>query len=177
MACEKKNLRNVDNPEDQSSNGNGAKETGNSSAASSGGSRSRDSDVPDGEDKGDKTDRVPTPLLSSVGVANSRESTGKNEDDIGDNGHDGVGTINTSQQAQLENENRRGERPVDIASPEDLATDVVVGVGDVLVVVSHAGAVVVRGLARCHGEVGQGGDDCGEGAQEVEHAALHSDVP
>lgn len=112
--------------------------------------------MPDGKDEADDANSVPSPLLSSVGMSDSRESTGKDKDDIGDDGHDGVSTVNTSQQAKLDNQNRCRNGPVDVARPEDLATDIVVGVGDVLVVVSHAGAVEVRGLAGSHGEVGQG---------------------
>lgn len=112
--------------------------------------------MPDGEDEADNANSVPSPLLGSVGMSDSREGTSEDKDDIGDDGHDGVSTIDTSQQAKLNNQNRCRKCPVDVAGPEDLATDIVVGVGDVLVVVSYAGAVEVRGLTGSHGEVGQG---------------------
>lgn len=133
--------------------------------------------MPDGEDKANDADGVPSPLLSSVGMADSRESTSKNKDNIGDDSHDGVSAINTSEQAELNNQNRCGQGPVDVARPKDLATDIVVGVGNVLVVVSHASAVEVRSLTGSHGKVGQGRDDGGQGRQDVEDAALDGDVP
>jgi len=147
---------NVDDPKDQRSDRDRAKESGNFGTASSRGSSAVDSDVPNGKDKADDADSIPSPLLSSVGMSDSRESTSEDKDDIGDDGHDGVTTINTSQQAKLNNQNGCRESPINVACPEDLATDIVVGVGDVLVVVSYAGAVEVRGLTGSHGEVGQG---------------------
>lgn len=167
----------VDEPEDERSDGDGAKEASDLSAAGTRGSGAGDSDVPDGEDKGDDADSIPSPFLGSVGMSNSGESTRENKDHISNDGKDGMRTINTREETKLDDKQRCRERPVNISSPEDLATDFMVGVRNMLVVIPHAGAVEVRCLTRRHGEVGEGRDDGGESCEEVKDATLHGNVP
>lgn len=171
------NLHKVDEPEDERSDGDGAKEAGDLGAAGTRGSGAGDSDVPDGEDKGDDADSIPSPLLRSVGVSNGGESTREDKDHVSNDGKDGMRTINTREEAQLHDKQWRRERPIDISRPEDLTTDLMVRVRNMLVVIPDAGTVEVRCLARRHSEVGEGRDDGGESCEEVKDATLDGDVP
>lgn len=133
--------------------------------------------MPENEDIGHDADGIPTPFLGSVGMANSREETSKDPDEVGNDGEDGVSSINTSEKAQLESENGKSKDPVDVASPVDLTANLVVGVGHMLVVVAGLDAVESHSMTGSHGKVGESGNDGHQGGQEVKDSALNGDVP
>lgn len=171
------NLHKVGEPEDQRSHGDGAKEAGDLGTAGTGGSGAGNSDVPDGEDKGNNADSIPSPLLRSVRMSNGGEGTREDKDHISNDRKDGMRTINTGEETKLHDKQRRRERPVNISRPEYLTADIMVRVRNMLVMISHGGTVKVRCLTRCHGEVGEGRDDGGEGCEEIKDATLNGDVP
>lgn len=91
-------------------------------------------DVPDDEDVGNASDGIPAPLLSCLLVAVGRKETGQNHDQVSDDSHDGVGTVNAGQETKVGQQERGGNGPVDVPGEVDLTTDVVVSVGNLVVV-------------------------------------------
>ena len=104
------------------------------------------------------------------------EETSQDHDQIGDNGNQDTGTVETGQQGQVKQEERGGNTPVDITGPVDLAEevflDVDIGVWSVLERAVESGLVEGDAITRGHGEVGderEGGD---EGRDDVEETFL-----
>lgn len=133
--------------------------------------------MPDDKNVGDASNGVPAPFLSSLLVAVGREEAGQNHNEVGNDGHDGVSTINTCQKAEVGQQERCGNGPVDIPSKVDLAADIVVRVGDFVVVGLDLNAVQIGTVAGSHAEVGQGCRDGNERGDDVVEALRHGDVP
>lgn len=133
--------------------------------------------MPDDKKVGNAADGVPAPFLGSVFLAKGGEETGEDHDEIGDNGHESVGAIDSSQKTEIEEEKRRGDGPIDVASVVDLAALQVVGAGQLAVVVLDLCAVEASGITGGHGKVGERGGDCDEGGDDMVEAAGSRDLP
>jgi len=129
-----------------------------------------DNEVPDDEEVGDAGNGVPAPFLGGV-VTICGEEAGQDHDEISEDEQDNVAAAEASQKGEVEEEQWGGQAPVDIASPEDLAVDVLVGVWDsVLVVLSLASVVVVNAGSIGHCKVrncGNNGDQSGDNMVET----------
>lgn len=134
--------------------------------------------VPDHENVSNASNGVPAPLLGSLLVAIGSKEAGQNHNQVGDDGHDGVSAVNASQQAEIGQQKGCGDGPVDVASKVDLAADVVVGVGKLVVVVRlHLDTVQVGAMPSGHAEVRQGSGDCDESGDDVVETLGYGDVP
>lgn len=82
-------------------------------------------------------------------------------------------TVQASEKSEVEEEERRGDGPVDIARPEEVSVDVldVQVVGD-LVPVLVLDVLDVDAVAGRHGEVGDEGGGGDEGGNDVEETLL-----
>lgn len=143
--------------------------------------------VPYDKDVRDAPDGVPAPPLHSTFFTVRGEQTREDHDEVGDDGHERVRAVDAGEQAQVQQEQRRGNAPVDVARPEDLAAHVMVRirharglpvtVAAAVVVVGDGGAVVRGGVARGHGEVRHRGREGDERGHDVVEALLHGHVP
>lgn len=136
-----------------------------------------DGNVPDDEDVRDQGDGVPAPALGRVLTAVGGEKTGEDHDEIGGDGHEGVGTIDTGQQGQVEQDEGRGDGQVDVTGEGDLAADVVEGIRDVVVVVPDLDAVQAGAMAGGQAKVGQSTRDGDQGGDDVVDTLRDGDVP
>lgn len=136
-----------------------------------------DSYVPDDEKVGNASDGVPAPFLRCVLLAESREQTSENHDEIRNNSHTSVRTIDTSQKTQIKEKKRSSNGPVNVTSIVHLAAFVVVGAGQLAVVVLDTVAVEAGGITGSHGEVGDGGGDGDESGDDVVETGLDGDLP
>jgi hypothetical protein len=92
-------------------------------------------------------------------------SSPKDHDQVGDDSHEDVGTGHSSQETEIEDQERSGNAPVDVTSPEDLAVGDVEGVRDMVVLLTLDDLVQGNTVSGGHGEVGEGsgeGDDGGD---------------
>lgn len=124
-------------------------------------------ELPDNDEVGNAGNGVPAPLLGGLLRAEGSEETSENHDDVCNNGDQDVGTGKTSEQRKVEEQKRSGDGPVNVTGPVDLAVDVVLGGGNVLVVLLLGGVVVADAVAAGHGEVRQSGEGDNEGGQDV----------
>jgi len=127
-------------PKDKGIKGDGSEELANLVALSECLLTAVEDQVPDDNKVGNAGNGVPAPLLDTISAEGSEE-TGEDHDEISSNSHQHVTTIETSEQHEVEKEERSGKSPIDIASPIDLAVDILVGIWNVLVVLSMLGMV------------------------------------
>ena len=90
------------------------------------------SELVDDDKVGNASHGVISPLCALVGTEGS-EQAGEDHDEISDNGHEDVGTTETSEESKIHEQKWGGDTPIDISSPVDLAVDIDGGVGYVLV--------------------------------------------
>lgn len=165
-------------PQDEGKQSQRAKELRDLISTSLDGVGAVQGDVPNNEDVGNASNGVPAPLLGGLLAAIGGKEAGQDHDQVGDDGHDGVGAINACQEAEVGQQERGGNGPVDVSGEVDLTADVVVGVGNILVVVSlDLNAVQIGTMTGGHAEVGQSSCDCDEGGDNVVKTLRHGDVP
>lgn len=172
-----RNLHGVDGPEDESQGSKRAKELGDLLASSLNNTRSGNSNVPNDKEVGNASNSIPSPLLSSVLAAKGSKQSSQNHDDVSSNRHQSVSTVNTRKQAEIEQQQRCSNGPVNISRPVHLAADLVVGVGDMLVVLRLAMAAEAGGIARRHGKVRERRRDGDERGDDVVQASRDGDLP
>ena len=126
--------------------------------------------MPDDKDVGNAGNGVPAPLLRSTIRAESSEQTGQDHDQVGSNSHEDVGTGHASEKTEIEKQKRSGQAPVDIASPEDLAVDVLEGIGDMVMLVTDSDLLDRNAVSSCHCEVRDSGDDGDQGRNDMVQA-------
>lgn len=160
-------LHRVDGPDDEGEATNGSEEVADLATLGDSGVAAVVDELPDDDEVGNAGNGVPAPLLGGLLRAEGGEETGEDHDDVGNNGDQNVGTGKTSEQSKVEKQERSGDGPVDVASPVNLAIDVVLGGRDVLVVLLLGGVVPANAVAAGHGEVGQGGEGDNEGGENV----------
>lgn len=161
------NLHRVDSPDDEGEATNGSEEVANLATLGGGGVAAVDNELPDDNEVGNAGNGVPAPLLGGLLRAERGEKAGEDHDDVGDNGDQDVGTGKTSQQGEVEEQERSGDGPVNVASPVNLAVDVVLSGRNVLVVLLLLGVVPANAVAAGHGEVGKGSERDDEGGEDV----------
>lgn len=161
------NLHGVDSPDDEGEATNGSEEVANLATLGGSGVAAVVDELPDNNEVGNTGNGVPAPLLGGLLRAERGEETSENHDDVGNNGDQDVGTGKTSEQSKVEEEKRGGDGPVNVTGPVDLAVDVVLGGGNVLVVLLLGGVVVADTVAAGHGEVRESGEGDNEGGQDV----------
>ena len=161
------NLHGVGSPEDGSVGSDGDEESAELVTLGAGVGATVKAKVPEDEDEGNAGNCVPAPLLGGLLRAEGSEKAGEDHDDVGNNGDGDVGTGKASEQGQVEEKERSGDGPVNVAGPVDLAVNVVLSGRDVLVVLLLGGVVVANAVAAGHGEVGESGDGDDEGGQDV----------
>jgi len=110
-------------------------------------------DMPHDEQIRNARDGIPPPLLRRTRLTKRREQTGQNHNDIRHNCHERMRAANAADQAQVEDQQRRGQSPIDIARPVDLATHVVECVREMLMFVADSDAIERGGVARGLGKV------------------------
>ena len=161
------NLHGVDSPDDEGEATNGSEEVANLATLGGGGVAAVEDELPDNNEVGNAGNGVPAPLLGGLLRAEGSEKAGEDHDDVGNNGDGDVGTGKASEQGQVEEKERSGDGPVNVAGPVDLAVNVVLSGRDVLVVLLLGGVVVANAVAAGHGEVGESGEGDDEGGQDV----------
>jgi len=167
----------INGPENQGESSQGSKELLDAVALGHGRPTSMQGNVPDDKDVGNARNSIPSPLLHGVLFAKGCEQATEDHDEISHNGHQGVCAINTREEAEIQQQERRGDAPVDVSRPEDLAAHLVVRVGNVLVMVAHRRAVVGAGLARRHSEVGDSSREGDDGGDDMVETLGHGNIP
>ncbi len=166
-----RDIHRVDSPKDKGETSNGSEESLGLVVLGHDDGTAIDSKLINNDEVGNASHGVITPLGSSLGSKGSKE-TGKDHDDIGDNGNEDVGTAQAAKEAKVQKQERGGNTPVDVSSPVDFTLNDIVSVGEVLLGVLDLGLVDGDTITHSHGEVrdhGKGGD---EGSQDVEQAFL-----
>jgi len=127
-------------------------------------------DLVNNDKVGNASPNVPSPLLAVVLSVSSKE-TGQDHDDIGYDCNKNIGTAETSQKAEIEQEKRGCNAPVNISCPVDLSVCDLFRVWEtVLVADSLLAPVEVDTIASGHGKVGEegeGGDECSQDMEET----------
>ncbi len=129
-------------------------------------------ELPDDNEVGNAGNGVPAPLLGGALRAEGSEETGQDHDDIGNDGNEDGPAVHASEEAQIEEQERGGDGPVDVAGPVDLAVDVLLGVWNVLMLLLDDDVVVADAVAAGHGEVGQSGEGDDESSDDVVEAVF-----
>ena len=125
----------------------------------------------DDDEVGDAGNGVVSPLGAVVSTVGSEE-TGQDHDDVGDNGDEDVGTAQTGEEGQVQQQEWGGDRPIHVTGPVDLTIDVLGGVGNMLVGLLDGGVLEGDPVTHGHSEVRDGGEGGDEGSQDVEQAFL-----
>jgi len=132
----------VDGPDDEGETTDGSEEVADLAALVHGSTTTvDDKDVDEGKE-GNAGHGVPAPLLRSTLAAESGEKTGKDHDDVGNDDEESVSSRETGKKAEIEEEERSGQGPVNVTGPVDLTVDILGGVWDVLVALGDLGVVV-----------------------------------
>jgi len=110
----------------------------------------------------DAADREPDP---AAGIVRRKAAKGARDehDQVRRDGDDQVRAVQTGQEGEVDQDQRRGQGPVDVAQPVHLAEDVAVRVRDVPVGFAQAVVGVRDAVAGGQGEVGDEGDGGDEG--------------
>jgi len=167
----------VRSPDDERKPGNGGEEGSNLATLGRGHSAAVDGQVPDDDEVGDAGDGVPAPLLGSALGTESGEETGQDHDDVRKDSHEDVSAVETGQQAEVKEQQRSGNGPVDVTGPEDLAVHLGESIGNVVVLMADLDGVDGYTVAGSHGKVRKGsGDGDGSGDDMVE-TTVHLDPP
>lgn len=161
----------VDSPEDQGEPTDGGKEGGGLFVLLHGDLTAIEGELVNNDQVGNASHGVPAPLGRLVD-GESSEETGEDHDDISNDGDKDAGTIQTGQEAEVEQKERGGETPVNITGPVDLTVDDVVGVWEVLLGVLDGDLVLANTITDSHGIVGEGCEGGDEGSQDVEQSFL-----
>ena len=146
-------LHGVGSPEEESIAGNGEEEGRNVLALGLNRSAAIDSELPDDNEVCEAGNGVPSPLGRGTLRAESSEETSENHDQVSNDGNGEVSAVHASQETKVEKQKRSGDSPVDVTSPEDLALDLVVGIRDVVVLLTDVDAVDRDTLTGGHGEI------------------------
>ena len=157
----------VGSPDDKGEAGNGGEEATELLTLLNGRGTTIDKEMPDNDKIGNAGNGIPSPLLRSTLATECGKETSQNHDQVGSNGHDGAATVEAGKQTQIEKEQGGGQAPVDITSPVDLAVNVLVSVGHMLVALTLDNMMIGDTHAGGHAKVGDGSSDGNHGGDEV----------
>jgi len=164
----------VKSPEDESEASKGSEEFSCSVVLGGNSLTARDDQLVDDDEVSCTSHSIVSPFLAISGTESSEE-TEENHDEISYNGNEDGGSIETSKESQIEEQERSGERPIDVTSPEDLTVDVLNSVRDVLVGFLDDDVGEGISVTCSHSEVGDCGEDGDEGCDNVEESLLDWD--
>merc|ERR1739838_356565 len=125
----------VDGPDDEDEATNGSEEVADLATLVHGHAAAVVGELPDNDEVSNAGNGVPAPLLRGALSAVGGEETSQDHDQISDDGDQDAAAVHASEQAQVEQQERGGNGPVDVTGVVDLTVDVVGGVRDVLVIV------------------------------------------
>lgn len=128
--------------------------------------------MPDDDEVGEAGNGVPSPLGRSTLRSEGSKETSENHDEISNDGEGKVSTVHASQETQVEKQKGSGDSPVNVAGPEDLALDLVVGVRNVVVLLANVNLMNGDTLADSHSEVGDRSSDGDQSRDDIEEAFL-----
>lgn len=100
-------------------------------------------------------------------AAECSEKAGQDHGYISQNGNKDVGSAQIGKQRKVEKYERSGQSPIDVASPVDLAVDVLIRGWDMDVLLTDADVVESDARASSHGEVREGCNDGDHGGDDV----------
>ena len=124
----------VGSPEDESEASNGSKEAAYFATLGRGMSTPVNGQVPNNDKIGNTGNGIPTPLLRGILVTKSSEETSQDHNQVSNNGHGDLSSVEASHERQVEQKQRSGQTPVDITCPVDFTVNDGSGGWDMLVV-------------------------------------------
>ena len=161
----------VDSPEDESESGNSTVESFGLAILAGNCRSTVEGKLVDDDQECKAGPGVPSPLLA-VAVAVGSKETGKDHDEICNNGNENVGTAEASEQSKIEKQEWGRDAPVDITCPVDLTVGYLDCVWNMLVALDLHNLVVALSISSGHGKVGQEGKGGDESSQNMEESFL-----
>jgi hypothetical protein len=122
----------VQGPEDNGEESNAGEELGGGTILGVNGLAAWDDKLVKDDKHGSTSHGVVSPFLS-IGLTESSKETEENHKDISNNGNEDVGTGHSSEESEIEEEERSGYTPVNVTSPEDLSVNILDSIWGVLV--------------------------------------------
>lgn len=142
----------VHSPEDEGEATDGSEEGGGLIVLGLGGLATVEGNLVDDNEVGKASHGIPAPLGRFINLESSEE-TSEDHDDVGNDGNEDAGTVQASQEAQIEKEEWGGDSPIDIAGPVHLTVDGLVGVWEMLLGLLDEDLVLANTITNCHGVV------------------------
>lgn len=122
----------VKSPEDQGESTDGSKELSSVVVLGGNSTTTRDDELPDNDKVGNASHGIVSPFLSISGTKGSEE-TEENHDEICNDGNKDRSTIHSSEESKIQKQERSGQTPIDVSSPENLTEDMLNSVWNMLV--------------------------------------------
>ena len=165
------NVHRVESPKDEGEASNSLEESASLGILLHGHGATVDSKEIDNDEVSSASHGIVSPLGTLVSAEGSEE-TGKDHDEISNDGDEDAGTIESGEEGKIQEQEWGGDTPVDVTGPVDLTLNGVGGIRGVLVGFLDHGGDHRDTITRGHGEVGDGSEGSDEGSQDVEHAFL-----
>lgn len=115
-------------------------------------------------------DGQPHPALWGITGERAQQARAQH-DKVGGNGGNQVGAGQTGHEGKVDQDERGGNSPVEVTQPQDLAVNILGGVGDVFVVVGDVGMIISDTLAGGKSKIGDEGEGGDEGCSGMEDTA------
>lgn len=161
----------IESPEDEGEGTNGGKEVSGGAVLARRSTASWNDELVHNDEVSSAGHGIVSPLGTLSGTEGGKE-TEENHEHISDYGDEDVGTIQASEEGQIEEKEWGGDTPVDVPSPEDLAVDMLNGIWGMLVDLLDNDVGEGGTVAGGHGEVGDGSKGGDESRQDVEETFL-----
>jgi len=161
----------VQGPDDEGEATNGSEQLGGTTVLGLDRTTTWHDELVDDDQEGGTGHGIVCPLLT-LSSAKGGEETKEDHEQVGSDDDNDVSTAHASEEGKIKEEERSGQGPVNVASPEDLAVDVLDGVGDVLVGLLDDDVGEGVSVTGGHGEVGDGSKGGDEGSDDMEEAFL-----
>ena len=123
------NIHGIDSPEDESESCNSREESCSLLVLALNSSTSIEAQLVDNDQVRNTGNGIPSPLGTLLNLEGGKQ-TGKNHDDISNDGDKDVGSCKTGEEAEIEEQEGSGDAPVDIAGPVDLTVDDLLDIWD-----------------------------------------------
>jgi len=161
----------VKSPENEGEASKGSEKLGCSAVLGGDSLAARDGKLVDDDEVSYTSHSIVSPFLAIIGTEGSEE-TEENHDEISYNSDDDGRSIETGKESQIEEQERSGERPINVTSPEDLTVDVLNGVRNMLVGFLDDNVGEGVSVTSSHGKVGDSCKDCDERRDDMEESLL-----
>lgn len=142
----------VQSPEDKGEATDGGEELAGLVVLGGNSTTAADDKLPDDDKVGNACHGIPSPLLATGRAVGSKE-TGEDHYQVSDDSNENACSVHAGKECKVEEEKRGGQAPVNIAGPENLTEDVLVGVGNVLVGLLDDDLGKVVSVTSSHGKV------------------------